>query len=437
MTKPLEVNHQHHLVESVVCPHCWEPFAPENVLFISEHEAFRGDPRLGPDAQMRFLPTRFNSKCQALDPMGMVCLDMACPRCHLAIPQALLEAKCRFLSVLGAPASGKSYFLGSMIWQTRKVLLQDFGYSFGDAHPEFNKVVNSYEEALFLNPRRDKEIPVGELIPKTQFTGNLLYDQVNLGDQTLQLPKPFLFEYKIPNPGRDPRTRLLCLYDNAGESFLAGSEDANAREVTKHLAQSSALFFVFDPLQDPRFVDALKEADPSISRESFPEISHRQETILREASTRIRRYLSLGADVRHKNPLVVVVGKYDIWWNLLPEAKQTEWIRHSRREGHSDGNDPGISLAAIQRISDQLRDLLARLCPELVGTADFFSETVLFLPVSALGQTPKIRQGGDNNHNRPTSMIRPKDIKPFWVELPLIWFLTKLRSHKEKHQRVS
>lgn len=434
MTTLLEEELQHDLVDEVICPHCWAHFPPENVLFISENEALRGDPRLGPDAQMRFLPTRFNAKCQALDPMGTVSLDMACPRCHLDIPRPLLEAKCRFLSVLGAPASGKSYFLGSMLWQTRKVLLQDFGYSFGDAHPEFNKVVNSYEEAMFLNPKREQEIPVGEIIPKTQFTGNLLYDQVAMGDQTLQLPKPFLFEYRVPNPSGDPRTRLLCLYDNAGESFLAGSEDANAREVTKHLAQSSALFFVFDPLQDPRFVDALCEADPSITLESIPAIAHRQETILREASTRIRRHLSLTSDARHKNPLVVIVGKYDIWWRLLPEAKQTEWIRHSRRNGQGDGQDPGISLAAIQRISDQLRELLARLCPELVGTADFFSETVLFLPVSALGQSPKPRKV--EGQERQVPMIRPRDIQPFWVELPLIWFLTTLRAHKEKHQKV-
>jgi len=425
---------QHHLVEQITCPHCWEHFAPENVLFISEHESLRGDTRLGPDAPLRFLPTRFNAEGQAIDPMGMVALDMACPRCHLAIPRPLLEARCRFLSVLGAPASGKSYFLGSMIWQTRKVLLQDFGFSFGDAHPEFNKVVNSYEESLFLNRRREQEIPVGELIPKTQFTGDLLYDQVSFGDQVIQLPKPFLFEYRVPNPAGEHRTRLLCLYDNAGESFLAGSEDANAREVTRHMAMSSALFFIFDPLQDPRFVDALRQADPSVPLEAIPSIAHRQETILREASTRIRRFLGLGPDVRHKHPLVVIVGKYDIWWKLLPEPRQTEWIRHSLRLGNQDGHDPGISLGAIQKISSQLRDLLARHCPELVGTADFFSETVLYVPVSALGQPPRIREVP--GQDRPVAMIRPKDIQPFWVELPLIWYLTTLRTHKERLQKV-
>ena len=419
------------LLFEVTCPHCWEAFAPQDVLFIADHDRLVGDARLGADARLRFRPTRFNRHCQPLDPAGQVCHDMACPRCHLPIPRQMLEHKCRFLSVLGAPASGKSYFLGSMIWQTRKILLRDFGYSFGDAHPQFNKVVNSYEEALFLNPKREKWLPAGELIPKTQFTGNLLFNEVSLDGKQTRLPQPFLFEYRVPDRVRQTRTRLMCLYDNAGESFLAGSEDASALETTRHLSHSSALFFVFDPLQDPRFTDALEKVDPGAARRGLPNpVLHRQETILREASSRIRRFLGIKSDNKHKSPLVVIVGKYDAWWKLLPEARSIQWLKNSKsgkQPGAQDEGEPGISINAINRMSSQLRNLLANLCPEIVGTAEFFSEQVIFIPVSALG----FSCGGQAGESGKPGLIRPMDIDPFQVELPLIWYLTRLRSKKD------
>lgn len=420
------------LLSEVICPHCWEAFSPQDVLFIAEHDRLIGDARLGEDARLRFRPTRFNRRCQPLDPAGQVCHDMACPRCHLFIPRQMLEHKCRFLSVLGAPASGKSYFLGSMIWQTRKVLLRDFGYSFGDAHPQFNKVVNSYEEALFLNSRREQWLPAGELIPKTQFTGNLLFNEVSLDGKSTRLPQPFLFEYRVPDRSGQTRTRLMCLYDNAGESFLAGSEDASALETTRHLASSSALFFIFDPLQDPRFVDALEKVEPGAARRGLPNpVLHRQETILREASSRIRRFLGLKSDHKHKSPLVVIVGKYDAWWKLLPEARSVQWLKNSRAGKGADSpeeGEPGVSISTINRMSSQLRDLLSTLCPEIVGTAEFFSEQVIFIPVSALGFACSGRPGETGK----TGLIRPMDIDPFQVELPLIWYLTRSRSKKDQ-----
>lgn len=223
----------------------------------------------------------------------------------------------------------------------------------------------------------------------------------------------------------------MCLYDNAGESFLAGSEDASALETTRHLSHSSALFFVFDPLQDPRFTDALEKVDPGAARRGLPNpVLHRQETILREASSRIRRFLGIKSDNKHKSPLVVIVGKYDAWWKLLPEARSIQWLKNSKsgkQPGAQDEGEPGISINAINRMSSQLRNLLANLCPEIVGTAEFFSEQVIFIPVSALG----FSCGGQAGESGKPGLIRPMDIDPFQVELPLIWYLTRLRSKKD------
>ena len=149
------------LLPQVTCPHCWERFAPEQVLWISEHLDLLGDPFLGAESQQRFLPSRYTLEGDAVDPKGMTCRTMACPRCHLPIPRAMMEMEPLFVSILGAPASGKSYFLTAMTWQFRRTLPIRFKVGFTDADPASNRVLNDCEESLFLNPDQAEVIPLG------------------------------------------------------------------------------------------------------------------------------------------------------------------------------------------------------------------------------------------------------------------------------------
>ena len=176
----------------VTCPHCWERFPAEEILWISEHVDLLGDRLLGPEQQQRFLPSRFSLDGDAIDPRGMICRSLACPRCHLPVPRAMLELEPLFVSILGAPASGKSFFLTAMTWQLRALLPPAFGIAFTDADPAANRVLNECEESLFLNPRDSEVLPLGSLIRKTELQGEL-YDTVAFGQQLVSYPRPFLF----------------------------------------------------------------------------------------------------------------------------------------------------------------------------------------------------------------------------------------------------
>src|SRR4051794_17403785 len=79
------------LLSQVTCPHCCERFPPDEVLWISEHIDLLGDPLAGPERQQRFLPSRFTIDGDAIDARGMTCRTLACPRCHLPMPRAMLE----------------------------------------------------------------------------------------------------------------------------------------------------------------------------------------------------------------------------------------------------------------------------------------------------------------------------------------------------------
>ena len=119
----------------VTCPHCWKEFPPDRALWIAQHPDLVGDPRLGADQPQRFLPTRFNVQGAAIDARGFACHGLACPNCHLAVPRSMFETRPMFLSILGSPASGKSYFLAAMTWRLRSVLPKYFAVGFNDADP--------------------------------------------------------------------------------------------------------------------------------------------------------------------------------------------------------------------------------------------------------------------------------------------------------------
>ncbi|MFN7892176.1 MAG: hypothetical protein ACK5OC_17910 [Pirellula sp.] len=46
----------------ITCPHCWNEFAQEESLWISEHPDLIGDTRLGPEYAIQFLPSRFTAE---------------------------------------------------------------------------------------------------------------------------------------------------------------------------------------------------------------------------------------------------------------------------------------------------------------------------------------------------------------------------------------
>lgn len=398
------------LLRRTTCPHCWHSFAPEDVLWISGHADLRGDPRLGADHSQRFLPTRFTPDGTAIDAKGFACTSLACPNCHLFIPRAMLEMEPFFVSILGTPSCGKSFFLATLTWTLRKSLPAEFGLSFSDADPTANLVLTEYEKSLFLNPDADRPQPLANLIRKTELQGEL-YDAVSFGSQTVSYPRPFMFTVRPlshhPNYHAGNRAaRVLCVYDNAGEHCLPGQESV-ATPATNHMARARVLLFLFDPLQDPRF----RERCRFQSKIGADRVTNRQESVLAEAAARIRRFTGLAHGAKHDRPLIVVVTKADYWSHLIDQNDEQEsWRRN--------GRIAGLDMERINRQSGVTRDLLANTCPEIVSTAEQFAGRVLYIPVSALGTAPTNHESS----GRPT--LCPRDIRPWWVTAP---FLVSLR----------
>lgn len=391
-------------------------------MWVAAHQDLLDDPKYG-DRHRRFLPSRFDLLGRAVDPLGEACTEIACPNCLLTIARDLLELPPIFLSILGAPSSGKSYFLATATWQLRRVLSSQFRVSLEDADPAANRKLHEYEELLFLS--RDPDEPVA--LPKTELDGDL-YQKAFIRDQTILYARPFVFRLRLlPNHARaaddSQFARTVCLYDNAGENFLPGV-DSTTRPGTRHLSVSKALLFLFDPTQHTAFRQACEgySLDPQMQGAAdHKELKTltRQDQILTEAANRISAGQPTSQRLRDSRPLIVVVTKFDAWMSLTGnKALVPDWLIQTSPEGVTS-----LHIGHLRDISDRIRQLLNRHVPEIVNAAEAFSSDVTFIPVSALGTPPELGPPGPNGKR--ALLIRPRDIRPNWIEIPLLYALQR------------
>ena len=393
------------LLSRSTCPNCWHDFDVEDVKWISAHEELLGDVRLGRDQQQRFRPTRFDVQGNAVDIKGISCQDLACPNCHLKIPRSVLVFKPFFVSIAGTPSCGKSFFLASMTWQIRKALPSEFNIQFSDSDGECNRILNDYEDQLFFASGNESLAKLA----KTDVVGDW-YSTVQYADQAVTYPKPFYFDIR---PGSEHEnasistrlSRLLCVYDNAGESFLPGA-DTVASPVTRHLGLAESWLFCFDPTQDPRLRRELKgkSTDHQIVEGS---VTARQESVLNEMVNRIRKHSSMGLKERSKKPLIIACTKFDAWSELIGDLP-SPWVFSKKNNSYL------LNLTKIDEISDKLKNLLQKFCPEVVAASQSISSCVYFVPVSATGVSP-VKDPGSGDYMIPTDKIAP-----VWCEVPLL-----------------
>ncbi|MBI9016162.1 MAG: hypothetical protein JEZ07_02760 [Phycisphaerae bacterium] len=398
------------LIRNVTCPNCWNRFSPERIKFIARHPDLIGDSIAGSNEFLRFEPMRFNVNGDAIDAKGIPTAQMACPRCHLEICSALLELSPVFISLIGAPGAGKSYFLTSLAWQMRNILPK-LNLTFTDADPVANSVIHDHEHTLFMANKAD--VPVE--IPKTQPDDPRLYRIIMEDDVAVRRPRPLQFAMQLNASHRnyDKNTeqgRVLVMYDNAGEDYLPQSSSVSSEAIT-HIVKSNMLFMLFDPTQDVRFKQYFKQQEIENSGLS------RQETILRNIIVQLRRHLGLSEKDRIKTPLIIIIPKFDTFLGDNPFIDKDPFV------SDADGNI-AIDNKTVDHYSQKLRELFVEICPELVNSAEQLTESVRFIPVSSLGNAPELTQTG----NRHYYGIKPGNIHPKWVTVPILYALSQWSS---------
>jgi hypothetical protein len=190
------------------------------------------------------------------------------------------------------------------------------------------------------------------------------------------------------------------------------------------MARSSGLFFMLDPTQEPLFLRACsgKTADPQVDENMRDRgqdaVIDPQHVILATADQNVKKYLGREIAQPLDVPLVVIVTKFDAWKHLV-EGDLPAF--HVQPRGSSIS---GLRDGVVEQVSQQLRQLILELAPEVVAATERFSRHVYFVPSSATGCSPRL-VGRDEATGKPTYKFRVGDLAPQWVEVPLLWMLSR------------
>jgi len=416
------------LKSSALCPHCWHRFRPEDSLWIAAHPDLLGDQLLTAEEPVRFLPSRFSPDREAIDPGGARTRRIACPHCHLEVPRLLLERPMTIMSIAGSPSSGKSFFLASAMWKLREDLARMFSVAFTDTDPMMNRALTDNEARLFLAEDPSSSVH----IDKTELEGSQ-YNSVQFdpGVATL-LARPFMFTARpsrehVNGHAPDRLTQLFTLYDNAGEHFFPGADTARAPG-TQHLARAQVLMFVFDPTQDVRFRHRLAglSEDPQLAPGAKVT---RQDQLVVEMARRVRMHSGLSAGQRIAKPLFVVLSKSDIWGRLLVDDGGRPLDISSPPYEKERAGLGRMSIRRVDAVSDRVRALLRSIAPEVVTAAEDAFDRVIFVPVSAIGTSPRV-DPSSGLLKVPVARIAPR-----WVTVPFLYTLARWSSHLVANDR--
>ena len=387
------------------CPVCWFRFDRGDVMNLAVHASLRGDSVLGEEHMQRFLASRFNDRGQALDAMGLTAPEIACPHCRRKLPPNFLDQPHHIFSIVGAPSSGKSYYLSVLVKMLQDLTFRHFGVTFRDAAPSENAVLNDMRNHLF-----SAATPEEAYLAKTDLEG-ALYETLPRQGRQVRLPKPFVFRLSGRESAEDGFS--IVFYDNAGEHFEPGRNSADSPGA-QHIAVASGIFFLFDPLYNPEFRSKLAgHADPQLAQRR----NDQQDILLAESEARIKEILGLSASGRIATPFAVIVGKSDAWLPLLGPEPLLPAV-----EIHPHGG-ARIRLDHLRANSVRVRQLLLDVSPSIVANAEAISSEVMYFATSPLGHPP-VQFEDAQGHLR----IGPDPAKldPQRVEDATLWVLSKL-----------
>lgn len=391
-----------------LCPVCWLRFDTGDVMSIASHPSLMGDAILGRDKMKRFFATQFNSRGQALDEKGMPCMHLACPHCRHQLPPRFLESEQLIFSIIGAPSSGKSYYLASLIHEMAYKTAPEFQLAWRDADPTGNAQLNDVSNRLF-----SASTPQQAYLSKTDLEG-ALYEEFYRHGRMAKLPKPFVFTLSKQSSSKHPLS--LVFYDNAGEHFEPGRNNEDSPGAM-HVAVANGLFFLFDPTSCPAFRKIIThKSDPQLNTAGLQ--LDQQAVIMAETETRIASTLNLSPGEKIKTPFAILIGKCDLWEEYL-----------SSPEGGGRPLLPATSAGKlinenIKANSDRLRAMLVKLQPTICTTAESISTNVCYFAISQLGVSPETFE------DELTGITRigpdPNKISPRYMSVPTLWMLKQV-----------
>ncbi len=379
------------------CPFCHKAFQPQQSLAIAAHPLLKGDSVLGESAMKRFTPELYTAEGYALDEMGAICQEFACPECHHKLPPFYEQTKHHRIAVVAPQSAGMGYYLAALVHKLERDLPRDFDIPFRDADPIQNAALNDMRIRVFYS-NTPEEFREGR-----DFLNGKLHSTVWRNNIFEDLPHPFIYTLS-----RGHTTHSLMFY-NAMSADSDKTQDTGAWAMNRDVLKvADAIFYLFDPTQDPSFRDIISD---TIKDSYIPSRTVCQQSILlADMEMNLRKALNLPHGTKTHIPIAVILTKSDVWGELLGPEPLLPTVRNRTLKPHN-----------IMANSARLRDLLFRITPEISSKAEAISKRVCYFAVSSFGVQPEIF----TDELTDKKFIAPTDGKltPTHVTDPFMWAL--------------
>lgn len=352
--------------DKTVCPYCFNSFSKSKVLWrcnsgkcirpaaLETDEVYAEYHNIASAAEKRMphiiegaKPKKGFARC---DKCGDDTNQMICPVCHSVLPRTDENI---IISVIGAPASGKSYYVGTLIRQLRNYM-SSFGCSVRFTNEESRRMYEDRFETPFN--RRAVLAKTKQPDENANIVGANLPILCDMTDDKL-------------------KTRTFTFFDAAGENF---ENEGIMRYVAPYISHSDAIILLLDPTQIPAVANTLAAENPAFaqSRAGINTVSCEQ--ILNNTAEVIHAHLKSSG--RIDIPLAVGFSKWDLIENspsLRPEGVIVSPSPHFMR---------GFSPEDCDNVSSEIEGMLAHWEQQnfVTLTRQLF-KTVKFFGFSAIG----------------------------------------------------
>ena len=369
------------MLKKSICPFCFNYFRQPDYCCISPRCCPPGEtvyriPNAAPDRD-GFV------KC---DKCKQTTQEKICPECGKRLPYNILKNPTKIISIVGAPNSGKSYFVGSLIRQL-------------DSSGIFSKLNGT--SVLFAGKQSREEY---EIRFRRRMDSHIPLDATKYADDIIAANPPILMEFtnrKIKNA-----MYTISFFDAAGENF---TDDAVLSAITPYISHSEAIIFILDPRQIPDVDAKVTSAIPNLpasNKYPFTDILSNTINVIRNQG-----HITGVIDI----PICIAVSKWDLLINTPGLIDP----------GFSVSKPPqiagGYDDAAINQASEEIKSLLNSWDPSITSLIDNNFN------VDTSKGKDKVRYFGFSAVGSPVTQSNVPPIAPFRVEDPLFWIL-----HRDK-----
>jgi len=391
---------------SIVCPHCFKKFEPEEVVFRAAHSKENDEEyALQEDEKLNAYLDKFRlegiEELEAVidpqtipienrvyvsevltsirDKYNMETKKRLCPFCHNDLPYSAGHAPSNIIAIIGASQVGKSVYMTSLI----HTLETSTAHNFNAACMPVNSDTSRRFRDQYLDPL---------------FVQNTLVEST----QKEKKQEPFIFQFKFKDGNKAPLS--LVFFDVAGEGMV---EEEYIDLYANHIKNAEGILFLVDPLQlsTIRSKIILNQGDKSGDFTSKYQESRDVVVTLAE------NFIGLQEDGKTSIPTAVVVTKSDMLEYLARDGD--EYIKANSNIFNNYVHTSFFNLDEYENINGEVKRFIEKVDLAFMDAIEVHFSNFSYFAVSAIGQNPV--------EGKVEGVI-----EPIRVDEPFLWLLYKL-----------